>query len=351
MFNNIYGNANTAVGWNAGTFTGQGGTSSSSGGNNNTSIGYRALYGNTLGNDNTAVGFNALQANATGTQNTTIGSGADVASGALTNATAIGYGAIATASNTVQLGNTSVTNVKTSGSITAGSGSSTIAGSLVVGAAAATGTSAALEIKSTSQGLLLPRLTTAQRNAISAPLAGLLIYNSSAGKAQVYTEQQGSPATLANPGSSAAGLGSSYDYNICLSFTPTSNWSVSSVSIGVQAVASAGNMTLSLYSGVPGSSSTLLGSQTAATSTLSGGAIVFNFSTPVTVPQGSCYWKLTADNTAFIFLPRLNQFNDGVNESFTALRNNNTVVVNIPSYSFQFSMDYIPLGGTWADLN
>jgi len=120
MINNIYGNANTAVGWNAGTFTGQGGTSSSSGGNNNTSLGYKALYANTLGSENTAVGFNALQANATGNQNTSIGSGADVASGALSNATAIGYGASVTTSNAIQLGNTSVTNVKTSGSITAG---------------------------------------------------------------------------------------------------------------------------------------------------------------------------------------------------------------------------------------
>jgi hypothetical protein len=36
------------------------------------------------------------------------------------NATAIGYGAAVTASNLIQLGNTSVTNVKTSGTVTAG---------------------------------------------------------------------------------------------------------------------------------------------------------------------------------------------------------------------------------------
>jgi len=43
-----------------------------------------------------------------------------VASNNLTNSTAIGNGASVTASNTVQLGNTSVTNVKTSGTLTAG---------------------------------------------------------------------------------------------------------------------------------------------------------------------------------------------------------------------------------------
>ena len=41
----------------------------------------------------------------------------DVASNNLTNATAIGSFAIVTASNTIQLGNTSITNVNTSGTI------------------------------------------------------------------------------------------------------------------------------------------------------------------------------------------------------------------------------------------
>ena len=120
MYNNVYGNNNTAVGWNSATFTGQGGTSSSSGGNNNTSLGYRALYANTLGNDNTAIGYQALQTNSTGIQNTSIGSGANVASGALMNTTAIGSGAIVSTSNTIQLGNTFVSDVKTSGTLTAG---------------------------------------------------------------------------------------------------------------------------------------------------------------------------------------------------------------------------------------
>ncbi len=229
-------------------------------------------------------------------------------------------------------------------------GNKSFTGTMVVGAAAASGSSAALEVKSTTQGLLLPRLTTTQRDAVNTPLAGLLIYNSTAGKIQAYTEAEGTAATLSNVASSYAGLGLSYDYNICLSFTPSANWRVSSFSLGVQSVATAGNITLSLYSGVPGSG-ILLGSQTVATSALSAGVLNFNFSTPITVPPGSCYWKATADNTALVFLPRLNQFNDGVNQSFTALRNNNTVVVNLPSYSFSFSMPYTPLVGSWNDLH
>jgi hypothetical protein len=229
-------------------------------------------------------------------------------------------------------------------------GNKSFSGTMVVGASAASGSSAALEVKSTTQGLLLPRLTTTQRDAVNTPLAGLLIYNSTAGKIQAYTEAEGTAATLSNVASSYAGLGLSYDYNVCLSFTPTANWRVSSFSLGVQSVATAGYITLSLYSGVPGSG-ILLGSQTVATSALSAGVLNFNFSTPITVPPGNCYWKATADNTALVFLPRLNQFNDGVNQSFTALRNDNTFVVNLPSYSFSFSMPYTPLVGSWSDLH
>jgi hypothetical protein len=229
-------------------------------------------------------------------------------------------------------------------------GTKSFTGTMVVGASAASGSSAALEVKSTTQGLLLPRLTTTQRDAVNTPLAGLLIYNSTAGKIQAYTEAEGTAATLSNVASSYAGLGLSFDYNVCLSFTPTANWRVSSFSLGVQSVATAGNITLSLYSGVPGSG-ILLGSQTVVTSALSAGVLNFNFSTPITVPPGNCFWKATADNTALVFLPRLNQFNDGVNQSFTALRNNNTFIVNLPSYSFSFSMPYTPLVGSWSDLH
>ena len=88
--------------------------------NNNTIVGYNALGATTTGADNTGLGYQALLTNRLGNQNTAIGSGADVASNNLTNATAIGSGAIVAASNTIQLGNTAVTNVNTSGTITAG---------------------------------------------------------------------------------------------------------------------------------------------------------------------------------------------------------------------------------------
>ena len=112
LYRNTTGDNNTASGY----YT----LGSNTIGANNTALGYSSLYTNTTGANNTAVGRNALFGNLTGSNNTAIGDRADVASNNLTNATAIGNGASVTTSNTIQLGNTSVTNVKTSGTITAG---------------------------------------------------------------------------------------------------------------------------------------------------------------------------------------------------------------------------------------
>ncbi len=135
LYSNTTGNFNTASGRDAlfanltgnyNTASGLGSLGGNTGGQFNTATGVDALFANTVGNYNTASGLYALISNVTGSNNTALGYNADVASGALTNATAIGNGAIVTTSNTIQLGAdgtngiTAVTNVKTSGTITAG---------------------------------------------------------------------------------------------------------------------------------------------------------------------------------------------------------------------------------------
>ena len=47
--------------------------------------------------------------------------------------------------------------------------------------------SAKLDVASTTQGFLPPRMTTTQRDAISSPVAGLVIYNTTTSKLNVYT--------------------------------------------------------------------------------------------------------------------------------------------------------------------
>ncbi|MEY2636205.1 MAG: hypothetical protein RLZZ197_681 [Bacteroidota bacterium] len=162
------GNNNTGLGSNA---------LAANTGDNNVGIGYQALKQNTSGGNNIAIGQNAANSNLTGSNNVAIGfqtayyatsdnitavgsmalnaekgagntaigaAAGKVGSGGpyinttnstflgyntttgkttdvtITNATALGYGATVAASNTIQLGNTSVTNVKTSGTLTTG---------------------------------------------------------------------------------------------------------------------------------------------------------------------------------------------------------------------------------------
>ena len=288
MYSNTTGNKNTASGESSlysnttgrrNTANGHNAIYSNTTGNENTASGESSLYSNTTGLWNTANGHNAMLNNTTGSYNTAIGHSADVSSNGLNNTTAIGYGAIVALSNTMQLGNTDVTNVKTSGTLTAGTVTypnrdstaglflttdgagtaswvsnngattvgpisatatptgayiasntlylapadadnagivstatqtfagektfnsdltvngkitssntdrSTFAGKLTVGTNSDTTSSAVLEASSTTQGFLPPRLTTIQRDAITTPVAGLTIWNTTNTQLEVY---------------------------------------------------------------------------------------------------------------------------------------------------------------------
>jgi len=61
----------------------------------------------------------------------------------------------------------------------------TSAGSVGIGTTSPNA-SALLDVTSTTQGLLPPRMTTTQRNAISSPAAGLMIYNTTTNKLNFY---------------------------------------------------------------------------------------------------------------------------------------------------------------------
>jgi uncharacterized protein (TIGR02145 family) len=271
LYSNTTGTQNTANGFYSLYSNTTGSTNTANGyyslrlntiGNYNTANGYYSLYSNTTGSSNTAIGYSSLTTNTTGSNNTAIGYNAGVASNNLTNATAIGNGAIVTASNTIQLGNTNVTNVNTSGTLTAGTvtypntdGTSgqvlsttgsgtltwttasvpaaaagsltgnilasnvvsssltsvgtltntTISGKATVGASTASSASAVLEANSTTQGFLPPRMTSAQKKAISSPATGLMIYCTDCG---VYGEPEyynGTSWLNINGSSAAAG--------------------------------------------------------------------------------------------------------------------------------------------------
>jgi len=124
--NNTTGSFNTASGISALQNNTTGAQNTASGGSSllgntsgtqNTASGNASLLRNTTGGSNAAFGYLALQTNTTGTQNTAIGCNADVAGNNLTNATAIGYNANVGTSNTITLGNNSVTATEFNGAL------------------------------------------------------------------------------------------------------------------------------------------------------------------------------------------------------------------------------------------
>jgi trimeric autotransporter adhesin len=160
-------NYNTALGNNA---------LLSNAGNYNTSIGFDALRNNTTGNKNTAIGYASLKSNTTGSSNTAIGALADVGSSNLQNTTAIGFRAIVQKSNSLILGN-------------------------VVGENGATEETSVLfnfydlrpdavvDLFGFKKGLLIPRMSTIQKDAIASPAEALMIYNTTTHSPWIYNGQ------------------------------------------------------------------------------------------------------------------------------------------------------------------
>ncbi len=68
-------------------------------------------------------------------------------------------------------------------------------GSAAINKSSAAAVSAALDIAGTTKGLLIPRLTTTQQNAIASPTAGLLIYNTTTGTLNIYSGGVWAPVT------------------------------------------------------------------------------------------------------------------------------------------------------------
>ncbi|SER52566.1 beta strand repeat-containing protein, partial [Flavobacterium frigoris] len=89
-------------------------------GSNNIALGRDSGRYNNGGQGNITLGYQSGNSIISGSYNVVIGYDADVSADNLINATALGNGAIVDATNTIQLGNTAVTNVKTSGTLTAG---------------------------------------------------------------------------------------------------------------------------------------------------------------------------------------------------------------------------------------
>ena len=100
---NTTGERNVAVGNSSQVLT--------STGVRNSSLGHQSLFSNTTGHRNVAVGHSTLYNNSTGAYNTAVGHDALSSGTAYSNSTALGYDAEPGASNTIRLGNNSVSTI------------------------------------------------------------------------------------------------------------------------------------------------------------------------------------------------------------------------------------------------
>lgn len=157
--NNNLGVANTAVGLVA--------LLTNTNGNSNCAFGPSLRY-NTIGNYNIGIGYEAGDTNTSGDYNIFLGrnSGNGITTGSYNVVIGQEVAGIANVSNNIILADgqgVQRINVDANGNTGLGTGMTITSCAL-------------LEIKSTTKGLLLPRMSKAQRDAISSPVAGLAIY-------------------------------------------------------------------------------------------------------------------------------------------------------------------------------
>ena len=107
--------------------------------------------------------------------------------------------------------------------------------------------------------MLLPRLSTSNVNSMQTPTEGLMIYNSSTQKVQVYT---GTETAYITAGISVFGQATlSSVQSKYQTFTDTTTEQIKSVEVRVYAVGTSGSTTLSIYTGT-GSGGSLLSTVT-----------------------------------------------------------------------------------------
>ena len=187
---NTTGNSNTAIGiyalagW-SGPTTGYANTGVGSrplahltSGSTNVGIGSDPLFNLKSGSNNIALGDGVGSALITGNDNIFIGSYANTTDSAVENSIAIGFGAIVHENATIQLGNEYMTKVSTYADFYGKGGAFTDS---------TTSSDAIVSMNSNTKGFLPPRMTDAERDLISNPSVGLIIYCTDCGTGEIQS--------------------------------------------------------------------------------------------------------------------------------------------------------------------
>jgi hypothetical protein len=257
-------------------------------------------------------------------------------------------------------GITTVSNVAASTSVTTGAiivaggagisgnvnvgGNETISGNLGIGTTSVN-SSAILDIQSTSQGILLPRLSTTQRDAISNPASGLIIYNTSTESLENYvsvsssltevnsTDRGGWNAPV-SPSSTDPFMGTRPSYSAAQSFVPTTSNTLTDIEIYADNVSTPGTINLKIFEG-SGTSGTVLSTQSLNIS--NSGTHKINLNSALALLQGHTY--------TFEFIPVDGEFNIGLNDNYangTFFQNGNSA-----GNDLRFTLYYSSSTGSW----
>lgn len=140
--------------------------------------------------------------------------------------------------------------------------------------------SAAVEINSTTGALLLPRLTTLQRDALS-PVLGMLIYNTNDNKFQGYSTVNAlDVSNLLTSGDGCTNVARGQ------SFQPTVTGNLASVEVDINFINTPGTWTLNIYDGA-GFGGTVLSTQSVNISTT--GVLSVTLPSSIQVTAGQSY--------------------------------------------------------------
>ncbi len=160
----------TVAGANYNSAIGEGGLLGLKNGNSNDVQGVYAFSKLITGSGNIAMGRDAGSNIVYGSQNVFLGTFSNATTD-VSNAIAIGYGASVSQSNLVQLGNSSITQVKTAGVINAN-------GLSINGDPKP---SAVVDLSNSKKGFLPPKLLATERDAIVSPEQGLIVFCTNCG--------------------------------------------------------------------------------------------------------------------------------------------------------------------------
>jgi hypothetical protein len=191
-----------------------------------------------------------------------------------------------------------------------------------------------LEIATTTGALLIPRLTTTERTALTA-VPGMMIYNSNTGKFQGYAAALGVEALDQSMTAPNTQLNSTY---IGQSFIAGATGELSKIDVTVSTFSAAGSFTISVYAGT-GTGGALLGS---LGGTISSAGIKSFALTGINVTAGNTYTFMIVHSANCTWsMDNTNSYPSG---------SVNTGMPN-PSWDLWFKTYVKPIVNSWVDFH